>query len=368
MVHKPGTLPRGELGRGLKEKVGLICCGARASPITKEIYRLQHPTGQRRTGNAGLHLVLDGGWPVNVLVGEPHTEKSPYTLSKSHILKRGEPVCSYTQVPAPKWYAKKTSDGTLMANVLMQEGKDTLIAAAWNECVYHQSGVPCKFCGLAQDGTVKKPGQIAETVLAALQEKPSSVLHLTGGNTASRDRGARRYLEYVEAVRRVSGVPVTIELSPPGPGWLEKLVDAGVAGFSINIEVWDEKKRRTICPGKSTITKKEYDAAWRDGARLLGDFKVSSVLIVGLDSVESIKNGIGELVSLKVKPVLIPFKPMRGSALEAELPPTPEQVTELSVYAAEAMRNAGARACEMVGCERCGACTVEKDFLEMMGC
>ena len=153
--------------------------------------------------------------------------------------------------------------------------------------------------------------------------------------------------------------------SPPEDiRYLEEVISAGAGGFSINIEVWNEEKRREICPGKSKITKEKYLAAWGRATELLGKFRTSSVLVVGLDAPASIREGIKTLVEIGVKPVLIPFRPFEKCALSGMPPPEPSVLAELSAFAGNELRKAGAKERQFVGCERCGACTVEKDCMQ----
>ena len=161
-----------------------------------------------------------------------------------------------------------------------------------------------------------------------------------------------------------SKVPISLEIAPPETtNWIDRIVSTGVNGFSINIEVWNEEKRREICPGKSQIDRELYFTAWKRGVDLLGKFTVSSVLIVGLDSPESIKEAIVTMVGMGVKPTLIPFKPFSGSKLENHPLPHPQELLELSQFAGQQLSQNAAQYQQFVGCEHCGGCTLENHYL-----
>jgi len=351
-------------------KSEILCWGVRHSEVAEEIYSLQHPTDHRRTGNAGIHTLLDDSIVLNIIYGEKFCETSPYSIEKAGekvlLAKYGKPVANISMIRAPEWYSKKTSDGTTMADIVLQEGENTLIAGIWNNCCYFQKNLQCKFCTLGYRKGVewKTVGQLAQTVAAAYEENPDYYLHLTGGNTFTPDHGIKYYEKYVKAVRAESDIPISIEISPPDDlKCIDDLVSAGACGFSINMEVWDEKRRKEICPGKSQIKRELYYAAWERTSELLGKFKASSVMIVGLDAPENIETGIKEMVAHNVKPVLIPYRPF-GSALSGIGPPDPGVLGRLSEIAGAALKKAGAKTKEFVGCERCGACTLEKDFMK----
>ena len=358
----------------IKIKSEVLCWGIKTNNTAEQIYQIQHPTAHKRTGNVGLHLLLDDKLVINAIYGEKFSETSPYHLEKTKngfiLCKNSDDICQFKTIQPPAWYFKKTKDGTLMSNIFLQEGKETLITAIWNNCCYFSNNTQCRFCVLGYEKGVemKKVDQIAETVRVALQENPNHYVHLTGGNTFSSDHGIAYYEKYVKAIRAVNkSVPISLEVAPPNDClWLKKLADAGANGFSINIEVWDEKKRKVICPGKSKIKRKLYFAAWKKGVELLGKYKISSMLIVGLDSKESIKDGVKSLIKIGVKPTLIPFRPFSKGQLLYLSPPNPEEFMELSEFAGREMAKNNADYNLFVGCEHCGACTMENDYLRII--
>lgn len=355
----------------LTTKSELLCWGVKTNSVADKIYSLQHPTAHKRTGNAGLHLILESRLVVNVIYGEPFCENSPYSLEEIDgefwICKNKKQIRQFTPISAPKWYQRRTANGTLMADILLQEGVDTLITAIWNSCCYFRKKEQCKFCVLDSERGVewKDLNQIKEVVSVAYKENPNYFLHFTGGNTYTPYHGVAYYEKYVKAIRSAnSKIPISLEISPPEDiNYLKKMVEFGVNGFSINIEVWDEKKRQEICPGKSKIKRELYFKAWEMGTNLLGKFKTSSAILVGLDSEKNIKEAIKILVEIGVKPSLIPFHPFLKSLLN-DLPlPDPEELMELSAYAGQLMVKSDIKLSNLTGCEHCGACTLEKDYL-----
>jgi len=351
-------------------KAEVLCWGLQTNDVAEGIYKTQHPTAHKRTGNAGLHLLVNGV-VLNAIYGEPFSEKSPYHLEKEGanllLYKGKKPISTCTIIAPPKWYNKRTQSGVLMSDVFLQEGKDTLITAIWNNCAYFSKNLQCQYCVLGYEKGVefKQVDEVVETVQTAVKEKQSYYVHLTGGNTFAPDHGISYYEKYVKAIRKKNTtVPISLEISPPDDvNWIDKLVASGASGFSINIEIWDEAKRKIVCPGKSQIKRDRYYEAWQRGVQLLGKFKISSMLIVGLDRPESIKKGITALIQLGVKPTLIPFRPFSRSLLSSLSPPHPDILMELSVYAGDQLHKHGAFYNSFVGCEHCGACTLENDYL-----
>jgi radical SAM protein (TIGR04043 family) len=357
----------------LAVKAEVLCYGFKINQVAEEIYNKQHPTLHKRTGNAGLQLDLGNNIFINAIYGDQFCEQSPYQLEKINgnfsILKNNTPIQSCQIIPAPNWYQKKTSDGVEMSSVFLQEGRDTLISALLGLCCYSFTNTQCGFCALESDkqNILKKPDQLAETVQQALKENPNYYIHLTGGNINTYDHGLKNYQKTVCSIREITSRQLSLEVSPPEDlNLIDEMVEIGVNGFSINLEVWDDKKRKEICPGKSQISKELYIKAWKRAVSLVGKFRVSSVLIVGLDTTENIKEGIKTMVKIGVKPTLIPLRPFKKSRLNNMSPPSSEELIELSFFAAKEMKKAGANPNYFVGCEHCGACSIEADALKII--
>lgn len=348
-------------GELIKIKAEILCWGVRANETANEIYKIQHPGNDNRTGNAGLHLILDGRLVVNAITGDKFCEKSPYIIKEDGIYKNGEKAVDYEVIKAPKWYEQ-------CGDIFLQEGKNTLITAIYSDCCYFHKNEQCKYCelGYGDSKGFKKVDDIVKAVLMALKEDPDIFVHLTGGNTYTLDHGGLNYLKYVKAIREINKeVPISLEMAPPDDVLVvEQLVNAGVDGFSINIEIWDDERRKEICPGKSKISKEKYFAAWKKGVELLGKFKVSSMIIFGLDKDENIKEAIEELVKIGVKPTTIPFRPFEKSQLCDWKIPDPKEYIEITKFLAKKLKEYGAKDSDFVGCEHCGACTTEADYLK----
>jgi hypothetical protein len=341
-------------------KAEILCWGVRTSKTADEIYKKQHPGKDNRTGNAGLHLILDNKLVINAITGDKFCEKSPYKIEEDGIYKDDKKIVDYKIINPPQWYET-------CGDTFLQEGKNTLITAIWNDCCYFHRNEQCKYCelGYGDNKGFKKVEDIVGTIQMALKESSNIFVHLTGGNTYTPDHGGLNYLKYVKAIREINKeVPISLEMAPPDDVLIVKqLVEAGVDGFSINIEVWNDERRKEICPGKSKITKEKYFAAWKKGVELLGKFKVSSMIIFGLDTMESIKEAIVELVKIGVKPTTIPFRPFEKSQLCDWKVPDPKEYIEITKFLAEKLKEYGAKDSDFVGCEHCGACTIEADYM-----
>lgn len=357
----------------IKIKAELLCKGLQVSEAAQDIYMLQHPTEHKRTGNGGIHIRL-GNLVISATYGESFCKGSPFKIEKIngkfYLLRGSEQVSEIQVIKAPDWYMRRTSGGEYMSDVMLKEGRDTLITAVWSDCAYFNEGTQCKFCILGYEKGLKWKSldNVVETVGSALDENPEYYVHLTGGNTLTPDRGFKYYQRYIEAVGNKFSPKLSIEVSPPEDlGDLDRAVEAGLKGFASNFEIWNEDRRRKICPAKGQIPREQYFKMWERGVELLGPFAVSSLVICGLDEPEELAKGIRFMARMGVRPAIIPFRPFDQSELNGLNPPQYDELIGLSEIIGDELRKAGAKEEQFYGCEHCGACTVGKDCFKYSG-
>lgn len=346
----------------IRLKTELLCWGIQESAELDEAYRSQNPYMDKRTGNAGLQLLLPGGLVANVPVYQRFTANSPYRLArrgKALILRlREEELCECDLVRAPRWYQLQTSDGVPMCQVLIQEERNKLIGSIYTTCEFFRdpSGGGCAFCALRPYGKlrVRTPNQFREVVEAAVAENPSYSLQLTGGSTLEPDRGGDAFVKVIKAIRVVSDIQVCIEAVPPETNeTLDRWVEAGANAFSVNIEVWDERLRRLYCPTKSKISRERYLQTWDYLSRAVGQGTVDSVLIAGLESLPSALEGARVMIERGVTPTILPFRPNDGSIMQNAPTISPGFVETLSIEVARMLSKAKLDTKGQAGCHGC---------------
>lgn len=358
-------------------KIELLCYGLKTNTLVNQIYDKQNPYNLTRTGNVGLQLYIGGSLLIaNVPVFNRFTEESPLSLIqddgfyiRNHFSGSQYP---FKVVQTPTWYKQNVSSNRSAAQYVLREGESTLICSITDSCGYVAKKVQCRFCAIGEnachpnESNEERKKNILQAIKFALidkQEEETSI-NLTGGNTFTADRGANRYVEYIKDIRKISNIPICVELSPPdSDDSLKNLKDCGCNAVMMNIEVWDKNMREVIMPGKSKIERRRYISAWKYAVNLFGSGNVSSVLIVGLESIKSEKEAIDAITDCGVIPSIMPFRPNDGSMLENFPITHPEVVYELTQYAAQKIKAANIRTKTLPGCIGCRACAAELDII-----
>lgn len=193
----------------------------------------------------------------------------------------------------------------------------------------------CTFCDMPQ---VPYMLHSAETLLTgmrvALHDEllaPRHVL-ISGGTPRPDDQAALH--DIYERLIAASELPVDVMLAPADTGIIDRLARGGVHGVSVNLEIYDEGTCERLAPNKSRIGRDAYRRFISEAIESLGsDGRVRSLLIVGLEPLESTLEGVDFLAAQGCSPVLSPFRPAAGTALSGLRPPAPDLLESVYVQA-----------------------------------
>ena len=345
-------------------KAQLLCLGLKPDTNLISLFNQQNPESIWKTGNNGCFLDFDN---TQVLVSFIHNKNksSPfsYCMKERYIIQGEEIVKSNVYASQyPDWYNTRLSTGKRFSEVFLLEGK-RFFHQAYKGCDYMACGKGCKFCSTGiRNNQEATPFEIGEAAAIIGDHYVDGQICLGGGTYLPISSNVKYFSECIKEIKkRNEKIPIWIEMVPPTKEELKMLIDLGATAFGFNIEIWDDKKRKMYCPGKSSISKSHYLNILEYAAGLLPN-RVGSCLIVGLDAPQSIQSGIDSLVNIGVHPCLLPFKSFDGAETENQYLCDSKEFVELSYYSVEQIHNNGLDLLKNQGCLLCDCCTIMHDI------
>jgi len=347
-------------------KTELLCLGARTNEGVEK----------GRKGGAGLPgrcFILPSDVSVNIPLRGEFIKNSPFELLEHNdswqLLKDGEFHSEIEALPRPKFYEKKTSDGTPMWKVALLCGRGCLASTVYQRCIYWRSNNQCKFCGIelslryGRTIELKTGMQLGEVAAEAAKDGLVEHLTLTTGTPREPDKGAKILSEATKGIKSAVNIPVHVQLEPPDDiAYLEILYGSGVDTVGIHVESFDDDVLKKVCPMKPSVS--EYLSVWKSAVKIFGEEQVSSFIIAGLgETDESVVDGAEQMSRIGVIPILLPLRPIVSTEFESQSPPRPERMVRLYRAVCEVLKSYGIDPRKnKAGCACCGSCSALKEF------
>ena len=304
---------------------------------------------------------------INLAVREPFVKNSPYEFTvvdgQGWVKKRDELIIKAAPTGVPSWHLEPE-----IRNIFQYHGNDVIATTLSNVCSYKQDGDGCKFCALETGGEfiVKKPEEISSALKKIVKGYPGMREVNINSGSLSEEATFKLYFEAIRAIRKVSAIPIAIQICPIGQPKMEQLKAAGLDTISFNVEIYDEKIRKELMPEKSRLYSiKIYLEAIKQAAKIFGKNQVSSWLIAGLESPESTIAGCKAICENGGIPHVTVFRPLMGSPLENMPQPNVKDLVRIykelknlmKIYSLDPLEH-------KAGCVRCGCCCALKEVLE----
>lgn len=315
----------------LSIKIGLLNQGIRFSA------EASHRIEQQGTIRAGVFqsvdLTLENGLIVNAPYHSSFSELSPYCIEWDGIAfflsYEGIRLCRVTFDSADPYRDKIASGGTQFRNAAFW-ATDRLRVHHQFRCRYKIEGKGCRFCNVK----LKKGHFSIEDVCSIIDfylEHTQFRHFLIGGGSGTGNTESENIIALAQHIRSRSDKPIYAMCLPPADlSVLTEYYRAGINEIGFNLEIFDRKLAQEIMPGKGCIPLSQYEAAYREAVRLWGQTgAVRSLMVLGLESMESFYFGVEWLCQLGVMPIISVFRPVDNIELQAVVPLGNEELSRI---------------------------------------
>lgn len=295
----------------------------------------------------GVTFVLPGEVYVNAPFDDWFTGRACALLDIAddgfEIRFEGERFPVERVLPLPGYLSAVDGEGRPVAEAAMSHA-DRVRLSPIDGCAYD-----CKFCDLPAERYRRRgAGQLLDALKVALVDDLLPVDHglISGGSPG------RAHYDYFEEICRAvvaeSPVPFDIMMSvrEDDADFMGRMVDAGVRGFSLNIEAAREIVGRPgdvrFLPAKAKFTRQWYEDALLAAVEATGgNGRVRALIILGLEPLDDALDGVRWLAERGCDPVLSPFRPARNTELATIPPPGREFLAQVLVEARSIVKGSG---------------------------
>lgn len=313
-------------------KIDCLAKGVRITPrafdaITKggeqPISIFEYPT------TAGVTLKLEGGVFVNAPFHGIYRDTAQTILdyesdSEQFYVQYRKDKKKANVLPLPGYLKTLDSEGEPIKNRVMSHVDRARISPIQG-CSYR-----CHFCDCnLKEYILYSPERLIEALDVAISDKVLPVTHvlISGGTPKT---GDRKSLDSIyEKILTWCPLPVDVMLvpRPKSEEIVDRLFNWGINGFAFNLEIYDGDIASRLSPEKNKVGRRDYQYHIERALELTGGKgRIRSLLLVGLESIDSTLKGVEWLSRMGCDPVLSPFRPAPGTPLEKHPIPTAEDL------------------------------------------
>jgi len=280
--------------------------------------------------------------PDNITSNIFLAENSRWRIEDKKLFYENRFMTTVEYTPMPNFSGEILSDGTLASKVAAMFGKDVFSIYVNRNCFLFKNSLGCHFCStnIAKNGNGKENlknitrEQVQETFQIGLKKDGFNNAMITSGTYENFDQGILDQLGYLKAMREVDvkGVHYHMVTMPPKSNELiHAMRSSGLDTFAFDIEVFDKELFERYCPGKSKyfgynqmLEKFEY------AAKIFPKNSVKAGFVCGLESLESLTQGMEYFGKLGISSSLNIFHPDPKTPLENFSRPTREYLLAAS--------------------------------------
>lgn len=271
-----------------------------------------------------VDLFLSNGLVINAPFKTDFSELSPYCIEftgSSYVLMYNDKLLTDISFDVVDSCSKKVAtNGTIYRHAAFL-ATDRLRIHHQFRCIFKEQNRGCKFCNIKiKDGNFSI-SDIFEIIDFYLQNEKFNHF-LIGGGSGTAEQEAESITTIAKYIRKKTTKPIYAMCLPPKDiSILYEYKNAGINEIGFNIEMFDRKIAQKLMPGKGAIPLSQYENAFRESVKIWNACgNVRSMMVLGLEPLESFYTGVEWLCSLGVMPIISIFRPMRNMDMKDALP------------------------------------------------
>lgn len=327
----------------LSLKIGLLNQGVRFSAAAEATAMQQ---GKIRQGVfQSVDLTLPNGLIINAPYHTDFSELSPYSVQwngKAFLLYYEKRIlCPVTFDAADPYRENVASRGTLFRHAAFW-ATDRLRIHHQFRCKYKCEKKGCRFCNVKEKKGVFFLDDVCEIVNFYLEHADFRHFLIGGGSGGDMDE-SKNIITLARHIRSRSDKSIYAMCLPPkNLPILSEYREAGINEIGFNLELFDRDIAKHIMPAKGEIPLSQYENAYREAVRLWGGHgAVRSLMVLGLEPLDSFYKGIEWLCQLGVMPIVSVFRPVNNIELNDALPPSNIALFDIFYRATEIAKRHG---------------------------
>ena len=209
-------------------------------------------------------------------------------------------------------------------------GNDRLRVYHRSGCYYKDINEGCKFCDIPPNQAPFSLEMIKKGI-DRYNSNPQIRHYMIGGGSESYDSNFQNVIQIAQYIRDTTHKSICLMSTPPSNAdILYKLFKAGITEVVFNLEIFDRSVAKQYMQGKGSISLAQYTNCFKRAVKIWGGKgAVRTIFIVGLESRQSLLDGIEYVCKLGVSPTLSLFKPISGTPLSYLLPPNDKNILSI---------------------------------------
>jgi len=272
----------------------------------------------------------------------------------------------------PKFYDEMLSTGEKVSQIITLYGGSALGIFVYGKCSLAEMEEACSYCSVLQNrfkGTdfvdVIKPNHVKEALSLALQDYSVNIkqVMINGGNFKDLDKNFTYYAQVTRLADKIihqskREVDLHLIVFPPKDLSLFKEIKDTSVGVIMNTEVFDPELFKKYCPGKNRVLGRENILnALEIAVMVLGKGRVFSVILGGLEPIDSLYKGLLYLAERGISPIINVLHTDPETPMESFPNPSVECIIEMGQALQEVYEKYHLKACY----EDCGRNSIDTE-------